>query len=88
MSQYTVHALDVWGNDEDGYTVNNVLPSVGTIEIADDTQSGAILYALIAAGFVDPSYCDVGKVEIRDSEYDIDVEYDGTPELLLRKVQP
>ena len=50
---YDVHGLDVWGNRREGYSVNDVYPSQGTVEIHDDATDEEIVRALKREGFID-----------------------------------
>lgn len=88
MTRYTVHALDVWGNAEDGYEVNDVYPSRGTIELPADATDAQIVAALQAAHFASRADIDLSLVEI-DGEpgYTLYLSYDGRPEFELRKVE-
>lgn len=85
VTTYTVRPLDVWGNDEDGYNVNDVYPSVGTVEIPDEATDKDVIDALADAGFVD-IIIDMDEVRIDGDErgYDFCIEYKGKPELELR----
>lgn len=86
MNQWTVHDLDVWGNDEDGYTVNNVLPSLGTIELADDATDLQIVYACEQLQNVGRIAC-VHLCEVKSEDGVIYIDHDGIPMLELREVQ-
>lgn len=50
---YDVHGLDVWGNEEEGFQVNDVYPSRGTVEISDDANDQEVVRALKSEGFID-----------------------------------
>jgi len=49
-----VNYFDVWGNQEDGYEVNN-LCTEGEIELSDNPTKEEIVSALIAFGFFNES---------------------------------
>lgn len=53
MKKLKIYALDVWGNDSDGFEVND-RHCTATIEIADDADERTILDALIDAGLLIP----------------------------------
>ncbi len=50
---YEVHPLDVWGNERDGYEMNDVWPSRGQIEVPEDASHDDIVRALKREGFID-----------------------------------
>lgn len=81
-TRYTVHGLDVWGNAEDGYDVNNVYPSQGTIDLPDNASTQDITAQLQQAGYVRDDI-NVELVEV-NGDYDLYIDYDGRPELELR----
>ena len=49
---YRVHGLDVWGNKNEGFQVNDVYPSQGTIEFPEDASYAEIVRALKREGFL------------------------------------
>jgi hypothetical protein len=51
---YDVHGLDVWGNPEDGFEVNDVYPSSGTVTLREDMTDAQIVKALRREGFIGP----------------------------------
>lgn len=63
---YTVHGLDVWGNAREGFEVNDVYPSQGTVTIYDDATTMEIVQSLKREGFIDP--------KIRFASVDVDGE--------------
>lgn len=91
MSKYTVHALDVWGNAEEGYDVNDVYPSQGVLELDDALDFWSpeyIIRAMTEQGFINPlpSFA-VSEVEIDNQDSWISLDYRGRPEFQLRKVE-
>jgi hypothetical protein len=85
----SVHSLDVWGNARDGYDVNDVYPSSGTIIVPIDATDDEVIAALKADGFVKRN---VRKSSIRidgEPEYGLFIEYAPTchPEYELRRVR-
>ena len=75
MKKYEIFDYDVWGNEEDGYEVNDVVPTGITIYI--DTSKASICKKL---GLDDPY-----KVEVDYNEDVIYIDYDGNPYCELRK---
>jgi len=49
MKSWIVYSLDVWGNEEDGFNVNDRC-QVGTVETSDDAPDAEVWCALIEAG--------------------------------------
>lgn len=48
MARWKVYSLDVWGNEEDGFEVNDRC-NAGTIETSDDPPDAEVWCALIEA---------------------------------------
>lgn len=53
MHTYDVHGLDVWGNEREGFEVNDVYPSQGKVKIPEGASDDEIVRALKAEGFID-----------------------------------
>lgn len=51
---YNVHALDVWGNERDGYEVNDIYPSQGRVTFYNDATNTEIVSAMKRGGFIRP----------------------------------
>lgn len=84
---YNVHPLDVWGNKREGFEVNDVYPSRGSITIPVDATDDEIIAALKKEGFID---CNIRASSIGidgELEYTLYVEYKPTahPEYELRR---
>jgi len=81
---YNVHTLDVWGNAEDGYDVNDVYPSVGVVELSNDMTDNAIFMALKDADIAEG---DIDKAGIMGEHgYTLYISYDNMPIFELRPV--
>jgi hypothetical protein len=82
---YDVHGLDVWGNEEDGFEVNDVYPSRGTIEIPLHAKTADIVKALKEDGYIDRDVSP-SNIEIDGDEYNLDVRdaSNGQPVYQLR----
>ena len=76
MTKYEIFDYDVWGNEEEGYSVNDVIPT--GIIIFTDTSKSSICKKL---GLDDPY-----KLDVNYNEVVIYVEYDGNPYCELRKI--
>ena len=76
MTKYEIFDYDVWGNEEDGYSVNDVMPT--GIIIYTDTSKSSICKKL---GLDDPY-----KIDVLLSEDAIYIDNDGKPYCELRKI--
>lgn len=80
---YNVHTLDVWGNSADGYEVNDVYGSVGSIELNKHTSDTEIFQSLTEAGIVD--YGEAALFSVTGAmPYSLFAYYDGEPVFDLR----
>jgi len=82
LKTYKVYSLDVWGNAEDGYTVND-RQHIKDVELSEDMEDPEILQELHEAGIlVDPKT--IKGVEVLDDCWpDINIDEDGKPILQL-----
>lgn len=70
MSKYTlVNYFDVWGNEEEGYEINNLCNEVEGITITEDASEKDILKYLVQIGFLTTS--DRRKVRIDTTDGDM-----------------
>lgn len=77
MYKCSVYDYDVWGNDVDGYEVNEqflIWDDVPLADLEDDT----IIEALIDCGYL-LSEVDREKLEVIDLYPRMEVEYEGRP---------
>lgn len=75
MIKYEIFDYDVWGNEEEGYNVNDVIPT--GVFIFTDTSKSSICKKL---GLDDPY-----KIDVSVNEDSIYIDYDGKPYCELRK---
>ena len=75
MTKYEIFYYDVWGNEEEGYSVNDVIPT--GIIIYTDTSKSSLCKKL---GLDDPY-----KIDVDYNEGVIYIDYDGKPYCELRK---
>ncbi|QIW88614.1 hypothetical protein P59_245 [Bacillus phage P59] len=69
MVKYTlINYFDVWGNEEDGWEVNNLCKE-GELELSDNADDQEVLAALIDFGFIRE---DVTLEQIDIAAYDLD----------------
>ena len=76
MTKYEIFDYDVWGNEEEGYDVNDVIPT--GIIIFTDTSKSSLCKKL---GLDDPY-----KIDVSFNEDSIYIDYDGNPYCELRKI--
>ena len=81
--KYKVWKLDVWGNEEDGYTVNDRC-EIGEIELPEVPEDNEILNALCEAKMIRPCE-DLSRIELEiiDQYPDYAVDSAGKPKLSL-----
>ena len=75
MIKYEIFDYDVWGNEEEGYDVNDVMPT--GIIIFTDTSKSSLCKKL---GLDDPY-----KIDVYVNKESIYIDYDGNPYCELRK---
>lgn len=78
MKQYKVISYDVWGNEDDGFEVNNAFYTPYTVEITDRDNDQAIVRKLIDVG-----YC--SEEALRELELDPHIDHSHTIYLVERK---
>lgn len=87
---YNVHDLDVWGNEDDGFEINEFYPSRGKVEIPTRAKDADIVHALKKGGYlkatVKPS--DVAIEDAGDGQRQIQVDDAKTGEPLLILMSP
>lgn len=77
MYKCGVYDYDVWGNDVDGYEVNEETLIWDDVPLAD-LEDNTIVEALIDCGYLLPEV-DREKLEIVDLYPRMEVEYEGRP---------
>jgi hypothetical protein len=83
---YNVHFLDVWGNAEEGFEVNDVYPSQATIELDNDSTDEQIVKALQEADVICAGV-DLSLFTIEGERgFTLYVGYENCPQLELRTV--
>ena len=75
MKKYEIFDYDVWGNEEEDYSVNDVIPT--GIIICTDASKSSLCKKL---GLDDPY-----KIDVDYNEDVIYIDYDGKPYCELRK---
>lgn len=83
---WDVHGLDVWGNPEDGFQVNDIYPARGSIRLRAHHTDSDIVDALFEIGALN-EIATVDNISINANEDDIDVDdaETGEPVLQLRR---
>ena len=85
--KYQLITYDVWGNDTDGYKVNNAFTTSDYITLTGDETDDQILQIMIDAGI--SSTDAIGKIEFTgEHEYSLYAEWvsNGKPAFELRSV--
>ena len=82
--KYEYISYDVWGNDVDGYEVNQAFHTGEYVEINPESTDKEILISLIKQGFAKDSICFEAVDITGEPEYSLYFEYDGKPEFELR----
>lgn len=77
-SLFRVWCLDVWGNKEDGYTIND-RSEIGTVELSMEAEKPEILQALYEKGLIVAPKIIKAEIEILDEHPDYSVEVNGKP---------
>jgi hypothetical protein len=80
--KYYVWSLDVWGNEEDGFEVND-RSKAGSIELPEDGSDNAWMIALEDAGFLKDGSHKVGRIDGDDGFYHVEDKRNGRPWLQL-----
>lgn len=81
---YTLWTYDVWGNEKDGYTVNDRYKQ-GKVYLPKDASSEEIIRALRKDGWIDKRLRR-NLLEIEgERDYTIYITYKGRPEMELEK---
>lgn len=77
MKTWRVYSLDVWGNQRDGFEVNDRC-NVGTIELPEDATDKQIIRAMVEQGYLRSSRFHFA-IDGDDMMMDIDHEPTGRP---------
>ena len=86
IRKYRLYNYDVWGNNKEGYNVNNVFQTDETCIIDDDMGNGEIIAELKKQGIIRKTVKN-SKIDISDDGYDVlYFDYRGKPEFELREV--
>ena len=80
---YKVCTLDVWGNSEDGFDVNDQF-AAGSIELSAEMSDSEILQKLADEGFLTANAVDCGEIDSSDDLFmTVQDKEDGRPVLDL-----
>ena len=88
MQKYELYTYDVWGNDDDGYEVNNVFSTGDFLELSGNESDSEIMEKLIDAGFANENA--KGKISFEgESEYTLYASWECNmkPAFELRTVE-
>lgn len=84
MEKWNVYSLDVWGNEEDGYEVND-RSRIGTVELPKAFSDEWLLKTLKNEGLINYKKSDIKSIEIDGGEDWISIDYKGKPFFSLDK---
>lgn len=82
--KYRVYDYDLWGNEKDGYTVNNCFRTTEIIEIKQDASEHTIIQTLKKHGVIKKYIRDL-SINVHGDEEIIYIDYKGNPSFELRK---
>lgn len=82
MTQYRVYTYDLWGNEEDGFQVNDVYRQSQVLDIAENATIDEIKAILLDECFSADIVADKITIEGEDTLY---IEYACKPVAELRK---
>lgn len=80
-----INYFDVWGNEVDGYEVNNQCVEAEDIIIADDATDADIINYLQLAGYLNTNETGLFEVEDNGDFIEICVKETGMPLYSLRR---
>jgi hypothetical protein len=82
--KFRLYTYDVWGNEEEGYDVNDVFQTGEIYNLHSDMTDGEIIEALQTQGGIqegiDTTLIDIGG----DFDLGLTFDYNGRPEFELR----
>lgn len=78
-------SYDLWGNDEDGYEVNQSFTTGIILDIEDSDTDIAVIKALRDAGLCDID--DDERIDIDGDEHTLYINLDGWPSCELRRTE-
>jgi len=84
--KYEYISYDVWGNDADGYEVNQSFTTGEYINLDPYASDNEILVSLIKQDFIKDSISFDAVTITGESEYSLYFDYNGKPEFELRPV--
>jgi hypothetical protein len=87
-AKWEVILLDVWGNEVDGYEVNDQWDSGVTLELDDDCNLFECMSVLCAEMGGDPNMLSVDENMDTTNEMHVGHSDTGRPECVLRRVMP
>ena len=86
---FEIISYDVWGNDKDGYEVNQAFTTGEFVYLREDMTDKEIIEALVNVGYYSPdSLNDMDHVDIEgEFGYSLYIEYKGKPKNELRRLR-
>lgn len=74
MKTYKIYSLDVWGNNRDGYEVNDLCFSGLTIELSDNFTDKELIKAMKEVGFINTK-CQFKSFQIDGEDSTLYIQY-------------
>ncbi len=85
--QFKVWEYDVWGNEEDGYSVNNRFETDITLCVSEDATDEDIIKALKTTGFLKKGlHYDKFAIE-GENDYTLYIDHEGCPVCELQRIE-
>ena len=84
--KYEYISYDVWGNESDGYEVNQSFTTGEYVDIDPDSTDKELLVSLIRQDFIKDSISFDAVTITGEREYSLYFDYNGKPEFELRPV--
>lgn len=75
--QFEIITLDVWGNEEEGFEVNDLHRTGDFITITEEATDADIIVALVVAGYVNEKYISAVQLDWLDDGF-IEVNSNAT----------
>jgi len=85
MAKYRVYSLDVWGNDDDGYEVND-RSKIGNVSFPDNASDKEVIASLVAEGLARASTKDLKHISIDGDDEFFTIDFKGKPVFQLEKM--
>ena len=82
--EYRVYDYELWGNEKDGYTVNNSYRTEEIVELEQNISNSELIQVLKKKGVI-KKYSRNSSINLYGDEEVIYIDYKGNPSFELRK---